>query len=394
MEKKGIVKIYSTPNNIRTLEGAKKFCQDMARLCYSEKPIEEIIQEPFNPFLTEKILINNRHHSPFDHFNITYVFEGFPKAFAMTLNNERPNVTSEKSARYTEMSAIDPFQKNLYNKWLEIFQQKIEENYTQDKFSRLYHAKGGEKTPAEKLAQENARYLTSVFTPTQFSHTLSLRQVNILAGFFEDFIGENLNNSGSFKKRLAETYQTFLDSEEINLFRIKDIRAKAGFKLNLFGEPVEEHFGESQYGTNQNMSFACLAQAHRHRTLSYHINDGYQLQAPFGFFIPRIIRGTDLQKEWVKDLMGVSNSDFPQAQLINVAERGNAEHLFMKSRERMCGQAQLEIVEKTGELIDKYAEHIPEYSSWKLPDCDEKYYGKCPKGNCNLGSKLYLERLI
>ena len=395
-ERKGVVKIYDTSGKIMDLKGAKKYSQDMARLCYAGKSIEDIREEPFNSNLTDKGLIKSGHHSPFDHFSITYIFEGFSKAFAMTLNNERPYTTSEKSARYTQMSEIGEHQRELYFKWFEIFNQQIENHYPKNEFSRLYKPRRkGDKTPAEKLAQENARYMTSVFTPTHFSHTISLRQMNVLAGFFEDFIEENKDSPDLFKKRLSENYQTFLDAPEIQRFRIKDIRAKADFKLSLFEEPVEEHFGRSQYSVNQEMSFACLAQTHRHRTLENHINVSPELNLPLGVFVPPILRENNkLVLEWINDMESVAKYDFPQGQLIGVSELGSSKHLFMKSRERMCGHAQLEITRKTAELIDKYSKYVPEVASWKLPECHKKHKGECDRGGCNLGSELYLKRLI
>ncbi|MFH1238460.1 MAG: hypothetical protein ABIH79_00645 [archaeon] len=86
------------------------------------------------------------------------------------------------------------------------------------------------------------------------------------------------------------------------------------------------------------MSFACLAQNHRHRTIHNHIVDGIGSRAPYGFFVPPIIKEEDrLARSWVDDLTSVAKYDFPQGQIVIVAERGNREDLEMKLRERNCG---------------------------------------------------------
>ena len=384
-----IANIVGTTEGIKTCKEAKKLCQDQARVCYSEKSMEEIKKEEYKPEFIE-FLIKNGHHSPFDHFNITFSLENFPKAFAMTLNNLRPYTTGEKSARYTEMKLIEPKQKELYDKWIERFKDKISEKYPESNFPKLYDS-SRKTTPIEKLAQENARYLTSVFTPTKMVHTISLRQLNIICGYFEDFIEENKNTSDLFKKKLIEPYEIFLNSEAVKEFRIENMKGKANSKLNLFGEPIEEIFSKDIYATNYNVSFACLAQLHRHRTLDYHINEGYDQRANLGFFIPPIIKGTELENEWVKDMTYVSNYDFPQGQLINVAEMGRAEDFYMKTRERICSNAQLEIVLATKDLIEKYSKFHPEYLDWIKPDCE---INGCKKGGCILGGDNCLTRLI
>ena len=73
----------------------------------------------------------------------------------MILNNEKVYNTSEKSARYTKMQPSKE-EKELYEKWIEIYKEIC----ISAKISKNRRKKG-----SEKLAQENARYLISVFTP-------------------------------------------------------------------------------------------------------------------------------------------------------------------------------------------------------------------------------------
>jgi hypothetical protein len=213
-----------------------------------------------------------------------------------------------------------------------------------------------------------------------------------VAGYLEDFILENENTDDVFKQRLIDSYKVFLEQDEIMSWRIPEIRRKANGKLNFFGEPNQEFFGKDVYSTNVLGSFAYLAQSQRHRTEYHYISDGWQLGAPLGFFIPPIIRGTSLEKEWISDLERVATYDFPQAQFLKVAQSGQASNLYEKTRERNCGCAQLETDLATRDLVRRYSEVYPERLSWLNPEC---YDGSCKKGGgCPLGPENYIARKI
>ena len=371
----------SAPNGILTLNGAKKYCQDFARVCYAPNSFNEIRKEKYNSRLVDERLVGSGHHSVFDHFNLSLYLDGLPKAMAMVLNNEPPLATSEKSARYTVMENIPERQRVLYDKWMRIFGDEIDKVFPRIK---------DRDAKIKKLAQENARYVTSVFTPTKMGYTISLRQLNILARNFEKF-----DDAGSdFKGRLfKEGMLPFLESDVVKRFWIKGLGDKLDRGVKLFGDEVEEYFGWDVYSTNLEMSFACLAQNHRHRTLHNHIWGGIELGAENGFFIPPIIRQEDLSNDWYRDLNSVADDDFPQAQILDVAERGFREDLEMKVKERNCGLAQLEIVRVIDGLLGKYSEFVPEMVKFRDATC--KTFGDgCEKGGCVFGAENYLERMV
>ena len=379
------MQLISTPNGIDSLEGAKKYCQDFARICYSEKDFDDVKGEAYDPKLVDGRLIKSGHHSIFDHFNMGFYFDGLPKAMAMVFNNEAPYTTSEKSARYTEMKDIPVDQKVLYDKWKGIFVEEIDKIYPKSVVKR------DEKI--NKLAQENARYVTSVFTPTKMGYTVSLRQMNILASEFEKFRGENIGYE--FKNRLIqEGMVPFLESDVVKRFRIPGLEGKSRTGVKLFGNRVEEHFGEDVYSTNLKMSFACLAQNHRHRTIHNHMVDGWRGNVQEEYFIPPIILANEkLSDEWYSDLDSVAENDFPQAQIINVVERGNREDLEMKLRERNCGLAQLEIVRVMDGLLEKYSRSVPEMGGLRGATCITSG-DECRKGGCTFGPDMAVSRLI
>ena len=377
------VGLISTPNGIDTLEGAKKYCQDFARICYSEKGFEEVRQEPYDSKLVDGRLINSGHHSVFDHFNMSFYFDGLPKAMAMVFNAEAPYTTSEKSARYTEMKEIPEEQKILYDKWKGNFEVMMD---------RFFPDVKGRDAKIKKMAQENARYVTSVFTPTKMGYTMSLRQMNILADEFEKF-GES--SFGGFDERLYSGGMTpFLESDVVQKFRIPGLKGKSDGGLRLFGDQVEEFFGDDVYSTNLEMSLACLAQNHRHRTMHNHIWAGLDMGPSNRFYVPPMVRtDDDLTNEWYSDMQKVSENDFPQAQVVSVAERGNREDLEMKLRERNCGLAQLEIVQLMDGLLEDYSVHVPEMEALRGATCITSGNG-CEKGGCTFGPENAISRLV
>ena len=320
-------------------EEAINFAGKSAGICYMPDTIDTLFSENEEKTLKRaKRTIESGHHSVYDHPTYNLVLEGIPKILAMILNNEKMYTTSEKSARYTKMETSEK-EKVLYEKWIEIYKNKILKEYPNI-----------EEKHAQKLAQENARLLISIFTPsTTMEYTVSLRQINYIIHFFENYIQNEPDND--FNKLLKPYLKEFID----NLSEIKveglnsDVKQR---KISLFDERKErkEEFGEN-YSINYYGTFAQLAQAQRHRTLNYKI----QLLDEPRFFIPEIIRGTSLEKEWLDDISSLSDI-FPQGELIKINERGTVENFILKCQERLCGCAQLEIALQTKEILDKYIE--------------------------------------
>jgi hypothetical protein len=120
--------------------------------------------------------------------------------------------------------------------------------------------------------------------------------------------------------------------------------------LSLFEkrDKVEEYFGDV-YATTYKASFAELAQAQRHRTISYnmHICEGE-------FYVPEIIRDSESFTElWLSDLKELKDN-YPQATLLEINEMGTLDAFVLKMKERKCTFAQLEINKVTIETQKKY----------------------------------------
>lgn len=317
-------------------EEALDFSGKSAGICYLPDTLETLFSEA--PEKTQRRVKGNLqsgHHSVFGHATYNLALEGIPKILAMILNNEKIYTTSEKSARYTKMQPSEK-EKVLYEKWIEIYKNAISKEYPQF-----------DEKKVQKLAQENARYLISVFTPaTIMEYTVNFQQLNFIISWFEDYI-ENEPET-TFSKQLKQAMKEFLN--ELPDLKVEELNPRIkGTKLSLFAKRERtEEFGEN-YCTTYLASFAQLAQAQRHRTLSYEIT----LPENPTYYVPPIIKNTELEKEWIKDISSLEEY-YPQGMCVKVTERGTVENFVLKCTERLCGAAQLEIMEQTKITLDKY----------------------------------------
>ena len=332
---------------------AVDFSGKSAGICYLPDTLETLFAEA--PEKTQRRAdgnIKSGHHSVFGHPTYNLSLEGIPKILAMILNNEKIYNTSEKSARYTHMEP-SPQEKELYEKWIEIFKEQILTQYPKFEDKR-----------ALKLAQENARYLISVFTPaTVMEYTVNFGQLNYIINWAKDYIKNAEENTFSIK--LKETFKEFLASmPDLEIEGLDSRNKNRNFSLFAKRKNRNEEFGEN-YSVTYLSSFAQLAQAQRHRTLSYEIT---LLDEP-KYYVPPIIAGTNLEKEWIKDISSLKEF-FPQGMLVQVNERGTIENFVLKCMERLCGFSQLEIMQETKNIMNKYLEATkdkPELYQYLLP---------------------------
>lgn len=364
-------------------EEAIDFSGKSAGICYLPDTIDTLFQE--NEEKTKKranMNIKSGHHSVFGHPTYNLCLEGIPKILAMILNNEKIYNTSEKSARYTHMEP-SPEEALLYEKWIQNFSNEIEKKYPTL-----------EKKRVQKLAQENARYLISVFTPaTIMEYTVNFGQLNYIMNWAKDFI-QNANED-AFSLKLKTVLRDFLEVMPDLEVEGLDSRIK-GRSFSLFAKRSQraEEFGEN-YSTTYFASFAMLAQAQRHRTLSYEMI----IPEKTSFYVPPIIQGTALEKEWLQDISSLKDS-FPQGMLVQINERGTIENFILKCTERLCGCAQLEIMEQTNKTMQQYlaaVEKTPELYSYLLTyskgaRCTFPGW-KC-ESPCIFGGKNAMNRLI
>ncbi|MBO5459406.1 MAG: FAD-dependent thymidylate synthase [Lachnospira sp.] len=321
--------------------------------CYAADGYETIKAQPVEKALkrAESTAVRG-HHSVFQHCMITMEIQ-CSKIIAMLLNSIGISNTSEKSARYTKMKPQTEREELLYQKWHDIFVCKINEVYPQ-----MFTEK-----EADKLAYENARYMISVFCPTSMVYSVPFRNIFYILDWTASMTDNLLKLDGGFNKRLAEELkelrkellhvvgekENFHDNKN-EYFRFMPVQA-TGEK----DDDNKEYFGDV-YTAKFLASFAQVAQEQRHRTLRVKINFSGDNPEEYGFYVPELIRETELETEWLSDMRSIGEV-YPQGVLVSVTEQGLFEDFVLKSKERMCGRAQLEIMRLTEQMTEKFIEN-------------------------------------
>ena len=370
--KKYNIKVELLPNQFLKENGtfdkneALKLSGKIAGVCYDQEGFNHLVNEDYDR--TKKrinMTLDNGHHSVYDHISISFNLQNVPKILAMVLNNEHQYTTSEKSARYTKVvkddnGIISDKEEKLYLKWFQIYAIKIKEKY-----GNIFN-----DSKIIKLAQENARYLVTVFMPTQMIYTTTLRQINYLASWMMEYITKSdLNNE--FERELSLAMEEFVyNLMDLNVLDMRLSKNEKNRELSLFGKDLNKknnYFGDI-YTYNYKGSLAQLAQAQRHRTLDYKMEFLNEKE----FYIPEIIKDDNaLVTEWLNDISSVSEVT-PQGTLVNINETGAYDNFILKCKERLCSAAQLEIMNQTKETLTKYKEALV-LSNHPLKDDINKY---------------------
>ena len=362
------IKIEILPNLYLNEDGtfnkneAMNLSGKIAGVCYDKEGFNNLKNEPEEKTIKRiNLTLNNGHHSVYDHIVINLNIQNIPKILAMVLNNEKQYTTSEKSARYTPVvksnnSVITDREEFLYNKWLNIFNIKIKEEY-----SNIYN-----DSKIKKLSLENARYLVTVFMPTQMIYSTTLRQINYISSWMREYI-KNVNLDNSFEIKLANSMQDFINElEKLNVLDDKLMINEKFRKISLFGENLEnkkDYFG-SVYSCLYKGTFSQLAQAQRHRTINYQM----QFLNNKEYFVPPILLDDQkLVDEWLNDINSISDV-IPQGQLILISEEGTYDNFILKCKERLCSSAQLEIMLQTKKTLLKYKDELEKSNNYLFND--------------------------
>lgn len=358
-----------------------------AAICYKEA-VDNVAVSPENvrDSETDAILLNRglntlreEHTTPSEHQMISLEITGAPKIFLMVLNNEKQYTADERSLRYTEVEPNDVISEEeviLYKKWLNKLEQIITDKYL-DFYIKYSKSEKMARSTIHKLAQENARYMVSVFMPTTTTYTVPWIQVNkimsymqkvinnplnklekMLVPYFEEFIEKckELNvaiTNNSLYNAVIEDEQTkelvskrhpniMNDNTNTNLFykNSKDIELSLFANRNKFsGINSDNEYGHV-VSYNNYETFACLAHEHRHRSIACEM----LVPDEFMYFVPPILNDNEeLKEEWIKDINKVKDL-FPQGQLLKVNRTGTVKNILKYvSQERACDRAQLEI---------------------------------------------------
>lgn len=368
--------------------------------CYAKEGYATIRTQPVEKALRRAEGTAKRgHHSVFQHgmVNMEIIC---PKIIAMLLNSIGVSNTSEKSARYTQMKPETSKEQDLYQKWHDIIYQEIVKRY-EGRFT---------EKEMDKLAYENARYMISVFCETSMVYSLPFRNIFYVMDWIEGMKKNLQTMEGSFNRRL---YQELVSLKEAFLsvvgrenfhdnkneyFRFMPVQA-----TGEYDDDNQEYYGDV-YTAKFLASFAQVAQEQRHRTTRVKINFSGKTAGEFGFFVPPILRGTEYEKEWLTDIEEVGEA-YPQGMLVSVTEQGLFEDFALKCKERMCGRAQLEIMQVSEKILEKFIknrENLSKANRKRLEQMTEEekpcarcgYHDFVCQEGCTWGKKDAMLRLI
>lgn len=325
-----------------------------AGICYSSKPFfETLFKEDLSKSASRYDRVVATGHNIGNHTYVTVVIEGISKMMAMILNSFTFYNTSERSGRYTQMGDSP-----LYNKWKEIFINRINEEYPDM----------NDPSRVSKLAMENARYVLPIFqNTTTMAYTTGTMELNYICRWFERFVEEHEFDRSSgiefttpalkayFYHNLFSEMKNFIsgikrlgiyldepghkDNKDRELLFFEDINT-----YRNPGKPVYELQGRS-YNIEDIMSFPAFADLLRHRTYDSTIIGMKNLFGENQIYVPKIIRGTEYESAWLQDLGNLSY--IPQAQLITIRETGRIDKFVLKAKERLCSRVQLEVLDST-----------------------------------------------
>jgi hypothetical protein len=283
--------------------------------------------------------------------------------------------------------------------------------------------------PSVKAAQENARYVLSVFTKsTTMGYSTSLRQWNYIYDWCITYMNQykKIGNDLVYKTYVCKAtyfeeqlYYDFLTlskfiRENLYIEELRDTKDRcfdflAGYadikhpmaqynfeafepknKTDKFYCTDNVHSVDDNLGVVYNISylasFVQIAQAERHRTLKYYMLANFNKDCIVNYFVPPMIRNTSLEKEWLDDLESIEDV-IPQARMIGVVETGHISDFILKCKERLCGRAQWEIMHQTKLTAQRFIKHDSDNAVYKayideLTDVDGKLKTKAQL--CNM----------
>lgn len=346
-------------NNDLKSEKILEMAGSYAAICYSSKNYDDFKDDKEKNIRIANHCIKSGHHSIFDHIMITLNIEGIPKILAMMLNNIEFYNTSEKSGRYTKFEGYE-----LYEKWINKFKNII---LNSDKVEN--HVKEDLKL-VEKLAMENARYFLDIFHETNMIYTISVRQVSYLYysmielskyiqdKYYHAFPGNEYANDNynhleklicDFIEELKNTLPFVIDL----VIKPKDGNDYLFNKINFFNKNIVKEYDGTEiidsndlcYNIKYEASTVCIGQLQRHRTTTLFIDLEDIFNNEYDVYIPEILYYSlnyeEYLDEYIEDMKSINY--IPVAALGKVIEIGTYDAYKIKSLERLCSRAQLEV---------------------------------------------------
>ena len=165
----------------------EKVIATAAKLCYSSSDISTLQDNLTEDKITKFIdmLVSLGHESPVEHVSFTFGIEGISRACSHQLVRHRIASYSQKSQRYVSENqfeyitptAIEDVSsaKNKYDKLMNYIQSEY--NNIRDELINYHISKGYDKKVAEKMANEDARYVLPNACETKIIVTMNIRSL-------------------------------------------------------------------------------------------------------------------------------------------------------------------------------------------------------------------------
>lgn len=363
--------LKDVPNGNQKLQDhIRQYCGTIGGECYSTDGMPVLASQPKEKaFVRADNCANGGHLSVYGHFVATIEIVGLSKAMCMLLNSTHIYNTSERSMRYTNMkNACTEEDLKLYDKWKEIFVNKITETYGK-KYPEVFT-----KSQITKKANENARYIISTYYKTRMVYTTDIRELTNISRTIDYYL--SLNDKmppllKGMKDELIE-FNTLLKGTGFVFNSFNDQREKEFPILSKENKIIKPYYGDCIADTYK-MSLSCTAQLERHRFL----NVSMAFDESPEYYIPEILKDDEkLVEDWLKDCESVKDR-FPGATLVNVNEIAPAELIIKKDFERLCTGAQQEICISCLEQAKRIAKNMNESNHHLKEDFSKLIGSKC-----------------
>jgi thymidylate synthase (FAD) len=183
-----VILLEHTPNPERTIAAA-------AKLCYSESGASELSEEMSEQEVIRflEILLKMGHLSPVEHASFSFAIEGVSRALTHQLVRHRLASFSQKSQRYvseTDFEYIVPPSIESNEEALRLYEEmmaSIQASYSQirdliyvdfnEKLVQEGVSEASARSQAEKMANEDARFVLANATETKIVVTMNAREL-------------------------------------------------------------------------------------------------------------------------------------------------------------------------------------------------------------------------
>lgn len=338
------------PNTDERHDSPYEFCAKTMATCVTNEPFEKMTNESLED--TQKRVISTlklRHQSGYDMIDLVLLFTDTSKIFITYLHNLHTYSSEGTSGRHVELK-LTPKEKGVYDYFYEKFY-----NYAQEKYP--------DKSEYFKstLACETARYTIGIDAKTNLVHKISLRHLNHIYFWAQDFLNKTEYNE--FEKLALPDMQEFvnimdnftLDGEKVINPKLRDSYDRK-FELFNDGKTQPEYFYDT-YGINYKATLPTFDQLQRSRPIHYSLS----IPSEPEYYIPSLVKEMEIEDEWISKIE--STGKISQDLLLNVRENGYLGEFIMKMKERCCEHAQEEACSITKESADKIFKGIATYDA-------------------------------